>query len=79
MKIFNEIRAFFSKPPENALQYMLNYLSLKEEIKNVTLSIEGKRIIKINSITPEFKERKWVGKYFNNIPITITVIPQKKV
>ena len=78
MKTFEEIRKFFEKRPENALQHMINYLSLEEELKNVTLSIKGKGKIKINSITPEFKEGKWVGKYFTNIPITITAIPSEK-
>ena len=27
MIFFNEIKTFFSKPPENTLQYMINYLS----------------------------------------------------
>ena len=77
-KILDDIRKFFYERPKYAIQHMIDYLNIEEELKEITISIEGKGKIKINSIVPEIKNRKWVGKYFNNIPITITAIPSDK-
>jgi hypothetical protein len=54
---------------------MKQHLNLTGTIKELTIIKEGKGNIKINSIIPEFKEGKWSGKYFTDIPITITAIP----
>ena len=77
-KILDDIRTFFTERPKYAIQHMIDYLNLEEELKKITISIEGKGKIKINSITPEIKNGKWVGQYFSNIPITITAIPSNK-
>ena len=77
-KIFDDIRKFFVERPKYAIQHMIDYLNLKEELQEITISIEGKGKIKINSITPKIKNGKWVGKYLSNIPINITAIPSDK-
>ena len=77
-KILDDIRTFFTERPKYAIQHMIDYLNLEEELKKITISIEGKGKIKINSITPEIKNGKWVGQYFSNIPITLTAIPSNK-
>ena len=72
---FNNIQTFFKERPKYALEHMKQHLNLTGEIKELTIIKEGKGDIKINSIIPEFREGKWSGKYFTNIPITITAIP----
>ena len=72
---FDEILIFFKERPKYAFDHMKNYLNLTGEIKELTILKEGKGKLKINTIIPEFKEGKWVGKYFTNIPIKITAIP----
>ena len=56
---------------------MKQYLNLTGELKELTILKEGKGKIKINTIIPDFKEGKWVGKYFTDIPIKITAIPSE--
>ena len=53
---------------------MKSYLQLDGDLQEITIVKKGEGKIKINSITPEFKDGKWVGKYYSNIPITITAI-----
>ena len=72
---FDSILTFFRERPKYAFKHMKEYLNLTGEIKELTILKEGKGIIKINSIIPEFKEGKWVGKYFTDIDIKITAIP----
>lgn len=72
---FDEILIFFKERPKYAFDHMKNFLNLTGEIKELTILKEGKGKLKINTIIPEFKEGKWVGKYFTDIPIKITAIP----
>ena len=74
---FNNIQTFFKERPKYAFEHMKQHLNLTGEIKELTIIKEGKGNIKINSIIPEFREGKWSGKYFTNIPITITAIPEE--
>ena len=57
---------------------MKEYLELDNDLQEITIIKKGEGKIKINSITPEFKDGKWVGKYLSDIPITITAIPSEK-
>ena len=75
IKEFDSIRKFFSERPKYAFEHMRQYLNLTGEIKELTILINGKGNIRINSIIPEFKEGKWSGKYIDNIPLKITAIP----
>ena len=72
---FNNILTFFKERPKYAFEHMKRHLNLTGDIKELTIIKEGKGDIKINSIIPEFREGKWSGKYFTDIPITITAIP----
>ena len=72
---FNEILTFFKERPKYAFGHMKEFLNLTGEIKELTIKNEGNGKIKINSIFPEFKEGKWIGKYFTDISISITAIP----
>jgi hypothetical protein len=74
LKNFEDIRKFFANRPKYALEHMKNYLHLDGNLQEITIVKKGKGKIKINSITPEFKDGKWVGQYYSNIPITITAI-----
>jgi hypothetical protein len=73
-KNFDDIRKFFQNRPTYAFQHMKSYLQLDGDLQEITIVKKGEGKIKINSITPEFKDGKWVGKYYSNIPITITAI-----
>ena len=79
-KNFDDMRKFFKYRPKYALEHMKEYLELDGELQEITIIKEGigEGKIKINSITPEFKDGKWVGQYFSEIPITITAIPSGK-
>ena len=68
-------RTFFIERPKYTLIHMKEFFNLTGDFYELTIIKEGKGKIKINSITPNFKDDKWVGKYFNNIPIKIKAIP----
>ena len=76
-KNFDDIRKYFANRPTYALQHMKTDLQLTGDLQEITIIKKGEGKIKINTITPEFKDGKWVGKYFSNIPITITAIPSE--
>jgi len=78
VKNFDDIRKFYEERPKYALEHMKEYLELDSELQEITITKKGEGKIKINSITPDFKDGKWVGKYFSDIPITITAIPSVK-
>jgi hypothetical protein len=75
---FDSILEFFEKRPKYAMVHIKEYLKLSGELKELTLLKEGKGKVKINTIIPGFKEGKWVGKYFTDIPIKITAIPSEE-
>ena len=76
-KNFDDIRKYFENRPTHALQHMKQHLQLEGDVQEITIVKKGEGKIKINSITPDFKDGKWTGKYFAKIPITITAIPSE--
>ena len=54
---------------------MKEYMGLKGNEVFLTIEIQGKGRVQINSIIPKFKNNKWTGKYLSLIPITIKAIP----
>ena len=77
-KNFDDIRKYFANRPKYALDHMKQHLQLEGDLQEITIVKKGEGKIKINSITPDFKDGKWTGQYFSNIPITITAIPSEK-
>ena len=71
------IKKFFEQRPKYSLQQLKEYLSLQGELVELNIQIIGEGKIKINNIIPELNEGKWTGKYFTNIPIVITAIPNE--
>ena len=78
IKTFENVLIFFKERPKYAIEHMKKYINITGELKELNIIIEGKGKIKINSIIPEFKEGKWSGKYFDNIPLEITALPNNK-
>lgn len=76
-KNFDDIRKYFENRPQYALDHMKQHLQLEGDLQEITIVKKGEGKIRINSITPDFKDGKWTGKYFANIPITITAIPSE--
>ena len=77
LKESDVIKNFFEKRPKYSLQQLKEFLGLKEELVELNIIIKGEGKIKINNIFPELNEGKWSGKYFTNIPIIITAIPNE--
>ena len=73
-EVYRKLNLFFQERGKYTLQHMKNYLNLKEELVDITISIKGEGKVQINTIIPEFKEGIWKGKYFTNVPIIITPI-----
>ena len=74
-KALDTIADFFERRPEYTLQHMKDYLDLKGELIELTIEIKGRGKIQINSISPDFINGKWTGKYFSRIPIILKAIP----
>ena len=56
------------------MQQMKEYFGINGELVELNIIVKGEGKIKINNIIPELNEGKWTGKYFTNIPITITAV-----
>jgi len=76
-KNVNAIEEFFKKRAEYALQHMKNFLHLNGDAVDLTIKVNGKGKIQINSIIPDLNNGEWTGKYFTGIPISIKAIPDE--
>ena len=77
LKVLDSIINFFEQRPKFIYQNMKEYMGLKGDPVDLTIEIKGRGKVQINSITPNFKNGKWTGKYFSRIPITIKAIPDE--
>ena len=68
------LKTFFEQRGKYTLQHMKDFLKVNGELVELTVLIEGKGKVQINTIIPEIKEGKWSGKYFSGVPITISAI-----
>jgi hypothetical protein len=68
------ISEFFEKRPQYTLQHMKEFLKLKGDLVDLTIEIKGYGKIIVNTITPNFNNRKWTGKYFSITPIKLKAI-----
>ena len=57
---------------------MKDFIGLKGDIIDLTVKIEGKGKVQINSIIIELNNGIWTGKYISGIPIKIKAIPDEK-
>ena len=68
---------FYYRRKSLFLPHIKNYLKLRGNPVNLTIEIQGKGKIQVNSILANFKNSKWTGIYFSLIPIDIKAIPDK--
>ena len=73
-KQLRNLQTFFEQRGKYTLRHMKDFLKLNGEFVKLTVLIEGKGKIKINSIIPVNETGKWTGQYFSGVPITISVI-----
>ena len=73
----DSINDFFKNRRKYALEHMKNFLNLNGTFVDLTVKVNGKGKIQINSIIPELINDAWTGKYFTEIPITIKAIPDE--
>ena len=66
---------YYEWRPDFIYQHMKDYMQLSGNPVNLTIEIQEKGKVQVNSIIPKFKNNKWTGKYFSKIPITIKAIP----
>ena len=79
LKTIDTIKKFYENRPKYSLQQLKEYLGLKGELVELNIIVKGEGKIKINNIFPELNEGKWSGKYFTDIPINITAIPNEGI
>lgn len=75
MQNINNIDEFFKNRANYALQHMKDFLKLNGTLVDLTIKINGKGKVQINSIIPDLNSGEWTGKYFTEIPIAIKAIP----
>jgi hypothetical protein len=68
----NNMRSFAEQRPSIVRQQMQDYFNLSGQAI-MAVQISGKGKIKINTIT--INQSSWSGKYFRNIPVAVTAIP----
>ena len=77
IKQIDTINDFFKNRRKFALEHMKNFLNLNQTVVDLTVKVNGKGKVQINSIIPELINDAWTGKYFTEIPITIKAIPDE--
>ena len=77
LRSLDSLYNFYVRRANSFFQHMKNYLKLRGNPVNLTIEIQGKGKIQVNSILPKFKNNKWTGIYFSLIPIDIEAIPEK--
>ena len=77
MQNIDNINEFFKKRGAYALQHMKDFLKLNGDLVDLTIKINGKGKVQLNSIILDSNNGDWTGKYFTEIPITIKAIPDK--
>lgn len=68
------IQQYFNERAKNTLAHMKQYLNLKGELQELTVSIVGNGKVQINTITPEFNGGKWSGSYYSDVPVILTAV-----
>ena len=76
-KALDSIEDFFEQRPKFTFQHLKEFVNIKGDIVELTIEVKGKGVIKINTITPEFKNGIWKGNYFSNVPINVKAIPEE--
>ena len=77
MQNIDNINEFFKKRGAYALQHMKDFLKLNGDLVDLTIKINGKGKVQLNSIILDSNNGDWTGKYFAEIPITIKAIPDE--
>jgi len=77
LRSLDSLYNFYKRRQSLFLPHMKNYLKLRGNPVNLTIEIQGKGKIQVNSILAKFKNSKWTGIYFSLIPIDIKAIPDK--
>ena len=67
------LKTFVEQRPSIVRQQIQNYFSLNG-IVTASVEITGRGKVRINTI--EVEGQSWSGKYFENIPLTVTAIPE---
>ena len=77
MQNIDNINEFFKKRGAYALQHMKDFLKLNGDLVDLTIKINGKGKVQLNSIILDSNNGDWTGKYFTEIPIAIKAIPDE--
>ncbi len=66
---------YIENRPTHVRQHLIDYFELEKEVElSINTFPQGAGNIKINTITPE--RLPWNGKYFDGVPVTITIEPK---
>lgn len=76
-KTLSDIRTFFNERASYTLEDMRSYLSLQGTLQTLTLSASGNGSIRLNSIVPDLTTGDWSGKYYSDMPVTLTALPDQ--
>ena len=74
LQAMDKVQNFFEQRPKYTLQHMKQYLGLRGELKELTISSNKEGKVKVNSIIPTLKNGAWTGQYYSDVPITLTVV-----
>jgi len=77
LRSLDSLYNFYKRRQNLFLPHIKKYLKLRGNPVNLTIEIQGKGKIQVNSILAKFKNSKWTGIYFSLIPIDIKAIPDK--
>ena len=76
LQALDDIAEFYRKRAVYTIPHMQDFLGLKGNLVSLIIEVKGRGKIIVNTITPTFKNNRWVGRYFTKIPIILKAIPE---
>jgi hypothetical protein len=70
----DNIQKFFENRAKSTLAHMKQHFGLKGELNELTINIKGEGKIQVNTVIPTLKEGSWTGKYYSDVPVTLSVV-----
>ena len=70
----DNIQRFFENRAKSTLQHMKQHFGLKGELNELTINIKGEGKIQVNTVIPTLKQGSWTGKYYSDVPVTLSVV-----
>lgn len=73
----SSVRSFYQSRFRSITEHLSSFGSLKGNLANITVKNDSSMgSVKINTITPDFSDGSWSGKYYTDYPVVLSAEPE---